>query len=105
MTTSPADAPVLTRRAREVLQQMADTDAADDDAEIVCERGQCWLADDRIAPRTVRQLLMAVLVGCDGFGDRIERYHINEAGRRLLAGLPPYCDRDGRYHWEFTDLL
>jgi len=100
-----ANGPALSRRARQVLQQMADADPAEDDAEIVCERGQCWLSDDRIAPRTVRQLLLAVLIGCDGFGSRLERYHINEAGRRFLQGLPPYCDRDGQYRWLLADCL
>lgn len=78
----------LTRRQREVLQVMA-ADPDGDDGELVYERGEAWLGLDRVAPRTVFALLRACAISLEGDsmgGDgRLERYRINETGRRLIA--------------------
>lgn len=93
---------VVRRRAREVLQELidfdTDIDADEYDGEIVCEGGQCWFGATRIARRTVDELLRACLLHADDFGGKVERFTINESGRRLCEGLPPYRDREGNFH-------
>lgn len=76
---------VLTKRQRAVLEIMA-AHPDDDEGELVYERGQGWLGDDRIAPRTVFALLRHMAISHRG-GDvgGVERYRINETGRELLA--------------------
>ncbi len=77
---------LITRRQREILTAMAESENREDfeDAEIVCDRGLCYLGDTQIAKRTVFQLLRLCLIRDETEGTgHLERYTINEHGRRL----------------------
>ena len=78
----------LTPRQRKVLQIMA-ADPDGDDGELVYEQGECWLGLERVASRTLFALLRACAISQDGEGlsgdGKLERYRINETGRRLIA--------------------
>ncbi len=76
---------LITRRQREILTAMAESEAREDfeDAEIACDRGVCFLGDTRVAKRTVFALLRLCLVRDETEGTgHLERYTINEHGRR-----------------------
>jgi hypothetical protein len=74
----------LTRRQLEVLGTMYD-EADNDDGELVYERGQAFLGVTRIAPRTVTALLRACALHAETeMGADVERYTINETGRKII---------------------
>jgi hypothetical protein len=75
----------MTKRQREILAQMA-AYFGEDRGELVYESGHGgWLGDKRVAPRTVYDLhrLMALHMVAGHIGG-VERYTINETGRKLL---------------------
>ena len=79
----------LTPRQREILTIMA-AHPDDDDGELVYERGVGYIGDEPVAPRTVFALLRACAISADSTScvGGVERYCINETGRRILARKP-----------------
>ena len=75
---------LLTKRQLEVLRIMA-AHPDDDEGELVYERGRGYLGDDPVAPRTLTALLRACAISLDSLSGQVERYHINETGRALVA--------------------
>lgn len=72
----------LTRRQLEVLVAMA-RDPDDEDCELVRECCDAWLADVRIASRTVDALLRACVLRTVSIGP-VERYVINSTALEVL---------------------
>lgn len=79
------NAKILTPRQREVLEKMrAADDAKDyDNAEIVCDGGECWLGDEKLSRRTVDELVGMVLLSFDNLGGA-EHYTLNGSARAAL---------------------
>lgn len=77
----------LTVRQQEVLHIMATTEDIED-AEIACEGIECWIGNKRISYKTVKALLGYILISGWEFGSEvgIQYLHINESGKRYLAG-------------------
>ena len=77
---------ILSEREREVLVLMAEH-PDDDEGELVYERGQAWIGDEKTSARIVFSLLRHCAISLeDGFQvGGVERYRINETGRDLLA--------------------
>ena len=75
--------PPAQRRALEALAREPDDDF---DGEMVMCRGEAWIGNERISPRTVYGLLRLLLVRDASIGDDMQRYVISGTGRDLLAG-------------------
>lgn len=75
---------VLTKRQREILQQMADH-PHDEEGEIAYDRGEAWIGETKIASRTVFALIRMMAISAAWGGEIIEYYTINETGHRILA--------------------
>jgi hypothetical protein len=69
-----------------VLKGMLDAEAADDleNAELVCDGGQCWRGDDHTSPATVKRLLQLTLVSPSSWGGGSDIYLLNDFGRATL---------------------
>lgn len=78
----------LTKRQLQVLQIMLDNKHDDYEGWIFYERGEAWIGDTKIAPRTVYALLRTCaisLIQGDNLRSRlIEHYRINETGENIL---------------------
>ena len=95
--------PKLTPAARLVLRWLADNEHEDD---LLCEGIHCWYGPERTSWRVVKQLLNSVLISPDTFSEQTsKRFTINESGKRYLKNLPPYRDSDGKYFWDFYQLV
>jgi hypothetical protein len=74
---------ILTKRQREILTVMRDTDE-----ELVYESGRGYLDCSPVAARTVFALLRLCAISLDPYsakpGEGVERYTINGTGRALL---------------------
>ena len=84
----------LTKRQREVLTVMRETGE-----ELVYEPGGGWWfgegrTNGKLGIRLLRLMLIALTQDSH---DAFQMFVINEAGRRALEGLPPYCRADGQY--------
>lgn len=79
------DEVTLTKRQREVLTKMRD-----EDEELVYERGEAWVGDERTSAAVVFALLrlMAIRMDQQSTVGGVERYTINETGRKLLDPPP-----------------
>lgn len=75
----------LTTTQRELLKEMASAEDAEnyEDAEIVCQGIECWIASRRVSWRTVKALLCCVLISEEG-DHGVYRYTINGSGREVL---------------------
>ncbi len=85
---------MLTQAAHRALQEMVDAEAADDldAAEIVREGRTAYLGDRRISSATVNQLLRWCLIRDGSYSREVERYTLNEDGRKAAADpsyVPP----------------
>lgn len=91
----------LTKRQREVL-----TSLRDDDADLAYSTGGgWWVGDSQTSGRLAHWLISNCLVKADHVKDSMELYFINESGRRLLDGLPPYCNAEGLYFGTLSELI
>ena len=84
------------RACREMAKAAQDDEL--EDAEIVCERGECWLGYRRISKATVNRMLRLCLLrdGSDVKG--CERYTLNSEGMALAADagyVPLICKAPG----------
>ena len=81
--------PALSLRQREILAQMH-KQADSDDGELVYERGVGYLGLDRVGGRTVFALLRFCAISLEPYSEigEVERYRINETGRKLLETKP-----------------
>ncbi len=80
----------LSVAAQLVLARMLEAEQAErlDDAELVCEGRQCWVGLERTSRAVVTELLREALIRDTGeSGKGVERYTLNEDGRR--AALDP----------------
>lgn len=75
----------LTRRQIQILRTMRDTDE-----ELVYSKGEAYVGNEHVAPRTVFALVRAMAVSMDQFSEvgKVERYTINETGRTILTAPP-----------------
>lgn len=96
-----SDIPRITRAARCALEFLR---KFEDHEELVCEGGDCWYGLYRTNRQVVNQLISLCLIS-ESVSGGIENYHINEAGKRLLDGLPPYRDSEGRFHNTIHEVL
>ena len=69
---------LLTPRQRQALEDMAAGE------ELVYDRGECYVGEEKYAPRTFLALLMLCAISQDSIGSIY--YSINETGKQLLAG-------------------
>lgn len=76
----------VTKRQWQVLRTMQEQEAAEnyEDAEIVCDKGQCWLGDERISARTVNELLLWIAITEHDEGKGVRRYTISGTGKAAL---------------------
>jgi hypothetical protein len=79
----------LTRRQVEILRAMRDAPEGSDESELVYDGGRtAWRGLEHVAPRTLFAFLRMCAISADGLGHGeggVERYHINETGRTILA--------------------
>ena len=77
--------PTLSLQQRSILLKMRDCDGTDD-GELVYEHGVGYLGLDRVGGRTVFALLRFCAISLEPFSKigEVERYRINETGRKLL---------------------
>ena len=77
----------LTKRQAEILRAMRDAPEGSDESELVYGGGGiAWLGLERVATRTMFAFLRMCAISADSFSSgRVERYHINETGRAILA--------------------
>lgn len=78
----------ISRAAQAVLQRMIEAHDKDDfeNAELVCDGGECWVGYRRTSRAIVNELLRAVLIRDVGEqGKRMERYSINEDSRKAAV--------------------
>ena len=75
---------MISYNAQEILKKMVAADADEDyeDAELVCEGRECWLGHWRIRRAAVNELLLNCLISDRGEEKGIERFAINEDGRK-----------------------
>lgn len=73
----------ITKRQLEILRIMRDK-ADDEDGELVYDRGTGYIGNEPVAARTVFALLRLRAISACQCGSGIERYCINETGKRLL---------------------
>lgn len=81
-------AATLTKRQAEILRAMRDAPEGSDESELVCDGGHTvWLGLDRVAKRTLFAFLRMAAISGDGLAasNDVERYHLNETGRAILA--------------------
>ncbi len=79
---------LLSVAAQRVLKRMLETELAEqfEEAELVCDGAQCWIGLDRTSRTIVNELLRLALVRDEGeSGKGIERYTLNEDGRRAAV--------------------
>lgn len=69
---------LLTPRQRLALEDMSAGE------ELVYDRGECFVGEEKYAPRTFFALLRMCAISQDSVGEIY--YHINETGKQLLAG-------------------
>ena len=76
----------FTNGMRRALREMAVAESEDrfEDAEIVCDGGECWLGERQVARRTVRGLLNLLAIKEDGYGGGAEHFCLQDIGRALL---------------------
>jgi hypothetical protein len=75
---------IATKRQLEILKIMRDN-KDNEDGELVYESGIGYVGLDRVSSRTVFALLRFCAISLDSvFGEKFERYHINESGEELL---------------------
>jgi hypothetical protein len=69
-----------------VLRGMRDAEVADelDEADIMCDGGQCWRGDDRTSRDTVNRLLGLLLISECSWGGGSEHFTLNDSGRAVL---------------------
>lgn len=90
----PKRNPYLTPAMERVLRTLAD----DVDCDLVRERGEVWIGDERTSTTVLKRLVQLCLVGLSNHGDLrsvgrgLERYDINEEGRATLLD-PEYVPR------------
>lgn len=73
----------LSKRATEILKHLRD----DPDPDLICCKGECWCGEEKTSKRIVNELLRLVLISEDGgygLDDKVQRYHINEWGLKVL---------------------
>jgi hypothetical protein len=71
----------LSKRATEILTHLRD----DEDPDLICFKNECWCGEEKTSKRVVNELLRLVLISEDsGFGEKVQRYHINEWGLKVL---------------------
>jgi len=75
---------MITERAQRILLQMIAAEIRCDweDAEIVAQGAEVWCGDDKLSRATLNQLLRRALVSDRGKDTGVERYALNEDGRR-----------------------
>jgi len=74
--------------ARRVLRLMLEAELAEqfEEAELVCDGAQCWVGLERTSRTIVSELLRRALIrDCGESGKGIERYTLNEDGRRAAV--------------------
>ena len=79
---------LLSVAAQRVLKRMLEAELAEqfEEAELVCDGAQCWIGLDRTSRTIVNELLRLALVRDEGeSGKGIERYTLNEDGRRAAV--------------------
>ena len=87
----------ISRRAQEVLRYMLDEENRGnfEDAEIVCDGRSCFVGiedPDPVSKATVNELLRCVLIRTASEPGAMERYGLNEDGRKAALDptwLPP----------------
>ena len=89
----------LTRKQRSALADLADGD------DLVFEQGAGWWIGERRTNGQLGLSLVSLALVSKDSSSGIDRYEINETGRRALDGLLPYRDADGVYHDSLADLL
>ncbi len=80
----------LSAAAQRVLRLMLEAELAEqwEEAELACEGAQCWVGLERTSRTIVSELLRRALIrDCGESGKGIERYTLNEDGRR--AAIDP----------------
>lgn len=79
---------MLTKRQIEILQLMVDNEDTDD-GELVLEKGEAWIGLEKTSPKTVFNLLRAMVISQDQYSvvGGFERYHINSTGKEYLQKL------------------
>jgi hypothetical protein len=77
---------ILSEAAHRALAEMHEAEVADnhEDAEIVCDGGECWLGVRRVNRNTVNALLEVLAVRHDTLGGA-DHYTLNDTGRSILA--------------------
>jgi hypothetical protein len=75
---------MLSRGAQRILKQMHDAHLRDDfeNAELTCEGRACWVDATRTSRAVVRELLLHCLLNLSSLPGDLERYCINEDGRK-----------------------
>lgn len=74
--------------ALRVLRLMLEAELAEqfEEAELVCDGAQCWVGLERTSRTIVSELLRRALIrDCGESGKGIERYTLNEDGRRAAV--------------------
>lgn len=94
----------LSKRAVVILKQMASHEDTEG-GELACEGIECWVGDERTSRSIVRQLLECVFMKDVSDTGGIERYVINESGKRFLLGKKPYFNGNGEEYATIFDLL
>lgn len=89
---------MISKRAKEVLKWLQ----VNEHDYLVADGLEVWFGLKRTNWNIVYELLLFCLISEDSFSRN--NYFINEAGKRYLEDLPPYRDRDGKYHQNLTDI-
>lgn len=74
---------------QDVMISMHRAEVRDDleNAEIVCDHGDCWLGDRKISRRTVDTLLLGIFISQSSIAGDLERYVLNSTGRDTVKHL------------------
>lgn len=90
----------MTHTQRRVLQLLADG------LDLVYSKGRgWWVGDEQTNGKLAQALIRLMFVRPDSYNQKVERYTINESGRRALAGEKPYCDGRGRYFGTLEEVM